>query len=143
MIKLIIKYLLYGIACGSVIFILRVIRIDLTGSYALQDVFDSFTIEALGSMAIGAGFAISTIGYKIDRLYLWMQIAINIFVGFGIYFLVAFFLGWSLIESPMIIISVVTVNILLFIVLGLGGYLLNIHESRAINKKLKERDPAQ
>lgn len=137
MIRLIIKRVLFGIASGCVFLALTGILADAFGMYFLAG---SFTVQALGFMAVGAGFSVSTIAYDIDRLVLWMQVLVNIVVGFGIFFLVSFSLGWLSIESPAAIIITVIANTLTFIAIGFGYYLLNEREAKRINAKLKERD---
>ena len=140
MAKLLVRRLFFGIACGCVIFVINGIWTDLTRADVLSNYLDSFTANALGSMVVGAAFSVSTIAYTVDRLASWLQIAINVFVGFGVYFLVAFLLGWITVVSPIIIISLVVTNAFIFVVIGIGSYLLDGREAKIINEKLKQRD---
>ena len=138
MIKLLIKYALFGVACGCVIFVLSTIWLDLTGGSDLH--FYNFTARALGAMVIGVGFSVSAVVYKFDRLAPWLQIAINTFVGFGVYFLVAFRLGLISTLSPLAIVAPIVANALIGITISLVYYLLNDREAKLINAKLKERN---
>ena len=138
MIKLLIKYALFGIACGCVIFVLLGIWADLTVAGGLH--FYNFTARALGAMVIGVGFSVSAVVYTFDRLALWLQIAINALVGFGVYFLVAFRLGLISTLSPLAIVAPIVANALIGITISLVYYLLNDREAKLINAKLKERN---
>jgi hypothetical protein len=48
MIKSIVKHLTYGVAGGSLLFVLYIILLDATGSYRVHEIFDNFTFHALG-----------------------------------------------------------------------------------------------
>jgi len=114
------------------------IGFDVSGAGELEDFFISYTAGALGSMVIGAGFSISTIVYEFDRLALWLKIIINVLVGFGIFFLVAFRIGLIAVLAPSWVIAIVIFNIIVFIAISVGYYLLSAREARSINEKLKE-----
>ena len=142
MIKTILKYLLFGAAVGCILFVLDMIRLDLMEANGLQNRLDNFTIYAIGSMAMGTGFGGGAIIYKFEHLALWVQIAINLFVGFVIYFIIGFGIGIISLESPISVILNVFVNSFIFIVLlALVSFLFSVREAKVINKKLKECNP--
>ena len=143
MIKLIIKRLLFGIAFGCVFLVMTSILADLTGAAALYGITESFTATALAFIAVSTGFSISTIAYEFEHLALWLQIVINIVIGFGIFFLVSFHFGWISVASPVTIIVPVVLNAIIFIAIWFGYYLLNEREAKIINTKLKERDASE
>ena len=143
MIKLFIRNLIFGAVMACAVFVINGIWLDLTGSDGLQSLFDNFTTRALGSMVIGAGFAGSSTVYHFERLALWLQIFINMFVGFGVYFIVGTNIGLISIESPSTIILGIAINTLIFVAIALGYYLLNVREAKVINKKLKELESNQ
>ena len=138
MIKSIIKHLIYGLAGGSLLLVVYIMFLDLSGG--LYAFFDNFTINALGYLAIAVGFSMSAIVYEFERPALWLKISINVFVGFGIFFLVGLNIGIISLESPTWIVINVAIASVLFIVAYFGDYLYNKREANAINKKLKEED---
>jgi len=138
MLKSIIKHLIYGIVGGCVLFVMNIIFWDLTGSDRLHEFFDNFTIYALGYIIIASGFSISGIVYDIDRPAMWLKISINVFVGFGIFFLVGSNIGIISLKSPTNIIIYVVIAVILFITVCLGDYIFNEREAKKINARLRE-----
>ena len=139
MIKSITKHLIYGLAGGSLLLVMYIIFLDLSdGLYAF---FDNFTINALGYLVIAVGFSMSAIVYEFERPALWLKISINVFVGFGIFFLVGLNIGIISLESPTWIIISVVIAVIIFFVACFIDYLFSTREAKAINKKLKEQNP--
>ena len=140
MIKLIVRYAFLGIACGCVILVIMGIRADLTRTGDTHVFADNFTTQAVSAMVIGIGFSVTSVVHKIERLATWLQTAIHLSVGFGVYLIVSFANGWLSISSPFAVIVSVAINAVLFLAIGLGYYLLNEREAKIINEKLKERN---
>jgi len=140
MTKSVIKHLIYGIAGGCVFFVAWIIVMDLAGADRLQESFENVTIYALGFIVMASGFSMSAIVYDIDRLAMWLKIVVNVFVGFGIFFLVGHTTGLISLESLTNIVIYVVTAVILFIAVCFGDYLFNRREAKAINKKLKEDD---
>jgi len=140
MIKLILKYLLYGIAWGALWFVMVCIIMDLFSPVTLQYMLQNFTLHALGSIAIGIACATTSIVYTLERLRRWQQVLIHATVGLGVYLPVAFGLGWLPAGSPLAILFSIGTSIIIFILIWSCFYLYHKHEAKAINKKLKERE---
>ena len=140
MIKSIIKHLIYGVAGGSLLFVLYIILLDVTGSNRMYEIFGNFTTYAVGFITISTGFAISGMVYDFDRIALWIKISINALVGFGVYFLVGSYIGIISFESPVTNIISVLIAIALFIAICLIDFLFSKREASKINAKLKEQD---
>jgi hypothetical protein len=142
MIKLIIKQFIFGVACGSIIFAMLGILQDLgiTNLIIMPNFFINFTAHALGFMAIGVAFSISSIVYNFDTLALWLKVAINVFIGLGTAVLVGFLLGVVSLESPTVIVFAVVANIFVAIAIAIGSYLLNDREAKRLNATLRKRE---
>jgi len=139
--KRIAKYLLFGIAWGCTWFVVILTALDLLNPvYGLSFPAGSFTTHALGSMATGIAAATTSIIYTIDRLRTWQQAAIHIVIGLGIFFPIAFSLGWLPAGSTTAIILSVVGTILFFWLIWSGFYFHDKIEAKRLNKKLKERD---
>ena len=137
--KLFVQYLIFGATWGCVIFVMIGIFVDVMSGGGVTSV-NNFTGNAIGAMVVGAGFCVSSLVYKIDRLVLWLKVVINMLVGFGIFFPIAFRLDWISMESPYRIIIFVIIMVIVFIAFTLGDYLINGRDAKAINKKIRERD---
>ena len=136
MIKQIIKRLIYGIVGGSTFVVMNLIIMDLTANDGLQNLFDNFTMYTLGDIVVAIGFAMGSIVFEIERLAMWLKISINAFVGFGILALGRLYFGITPVLSPAIVLLAVA----LFLIVAIGDYLLNGHEAKKINAKLKEQE---
>ena len=144
MIKSIIRHLIYGITGGCALFVMSIIYWDLSGYDAmLQAFFDNFTIYAIGYIVIGTGFSVSSVVYEIERIALWLKIAINAFVGFGIFFVVGSNIGIISLKSPTWVGIYIAIATVIFIVVCIGDYLLNGREAKRINAKLREREKVE
>ena len=139
MIKSIIKLSVYGAKWGCVVFVMIGIFADVMSGGNVTSV-NNFAGNAIGAMAVGAGFSAGSLIYKIDNLVLWLKIAVNMLIGFVIFFPVAFSLEWISTESPLGIIIFVAAVVIMFIAFTFGDYLINGRDAEAINKIIKERE---
>ena len=139
MIKSIIKYSVYGAKWGCVIFVMMGIFVDVMSGGGLTSI-DNFAANAIGAMVVGAGFSVSSLAYKAKSLVLWLKVVINVLVGFGIFFPIAFRLDWISVESPRGIVIFVAIVVIGFISFAFGDYLINGRDAKAINEKIKERE---
>ena len=139
MIKLIIKYLLYGIAWGCLWFVAIGVAMDLFLPEGLQMLMENFTPHAIGSIIIGIGAATTPIVYEFDHIKKWLQVAIHAVVGLGTFFTVGFTQGWLPMESAAAIAFSIVSGIIVFFIIWTGFYLYGKHEAKKINEKIKER----
>lgn len=137
MIKKIIKLFFQGAAFGSVILVIIGIFHSLEIFTLLPYFFDDFAVYALACIAIGVAFSVSSIVYDIDAPALWLKVVINVFAGFGTVFLTGFFVGLIYLQSPSTVIFAFAANIVIYIVIALGDYLLNGRDAKKINAKLR------
>lgn len=113
MIKSIIKHLLFGIGCGSTAFVTYGILLGF-GIGVASDFFDNFTFHAIGFIIVGVGFSISGMAYETDSLPLLLKFAIHVVVGHGLSIFVGLNLGFISLESPVVIIIIIGINIIIF-----------------------------
>ena len=139
MIKLIMKYLVYGIAWGCLWLVAICVAMDLFFPEVMQMLMENFTLHAIGSIIIGIGSATTPIVYEFDRMRKWLQVAIHAGVGLGTFFTVGFTQGWLPMASSAAIAFSVVSGVIVFFVIWTGFYLYGKHEAEKINEKLKER----
>ena len=140
MIKLMLKYLLHGVAWGCMWLVGVYIAIDLFSPDGLQFDTVSFTTNAIGSVIVGIAAATTPIVYEFDRLRRWQQVMIHAVVCLGVFIPVAFWLGWLPAWSGRAIAMSVVWSVVFFWLVWLGFYMYSRHEARQINQKLKERE---
>jgi len=143
MVKLILKYLLIGIAVGCIFFVGNIIFHDLTNSGQLQYFFSNFTAYAIGFVFLGIGFFGGAFVYEIERLRFALKSVIHISVGMGVFIIVGFRLNWLTLEnSPTLIINIV-INLSLLLAIWTVLYIRDKKEIQRINRALAERDSAK
>ena len=140
MIKLVMKYLLHGIAWGCMCMTAVYIVIDLFSPGGLHFDNVSFTTNAMGSILVGVAAGTTPIVYEFDRLRAWQQVLIHAVVCQGVFIPVAFWLEWLPAWSGTAIVMSVVWSVVFFWVIWLGFYLYHRHEANKINRKLKERE---
>ncbi|MDD6202109.1 MAG: DUF3021 domain-containing protein [Lachnospiraceae bacterium] len=135
----IVKLIGNGIAWGCTIcmFIL------MTGSLIAGDEFlamtsERFWAQAIGSIIVGIGFTVPSIIYEQESLSRGMQTLIHMGIGFFIYFLVAFNLGWIPVEFgwQMTVLSIL-IAITFAFAIWFGFYLYNKKEAQKLNQQLE------
>jgi len=140
MLKLIAKYLVFGIGYGSFWIVVVCIVLEFLAPGALRGLMENFTVHALGSIAVGIGTATTPIVYEFDRLRRWQQITIHATVGLGTFFTVAFSLGWLPMASPFAIAVSVVLGVIIFFAIWYGFYLYGKYEAKKINEKLRNSE---
>ncbi len=139
--KKILKYLFHGVLWGWSFFIVICLIVDLFDIEPMREiVFRYFTRNVLASTVTGIGFGTTSIVYTFERLRFWQQTMIHFCVGMGVYFPVAFGMGWIPSISAPIIMTSVLIAIVVFFLIWSGFYLYSRHEAKAINEKLKSQD---
>lgn len=134
-----VKYLFFGISWGCLFFVLTCLIGNMVGGedYLLAVVGD-FNRQALGAMAVGIGYGTTAMVYDSEKLPFGLQVFIHFAVGTGIYFPVAFSLGWIPTGSPVNIILMVLLSAAVFFIIWSGFYLYYRGEARRMNEKLRE-----
>ena len=139
MIKLIVKYLMIGIAWGCFAFVANLILLDLIGSDHIQNIFDNPTANVFGLIVVCIGFFGGGIVYEIERLGLLFKLAIHIAVGIGLFLLVSFNIGWLTTDNPTLIVFNIILNVLILSALWVGSYFYDKRKVEKINQKILER----
>jgi len=140
MAKLVAKYLINGVAWGSLWLVVICVIFDFAYADGLWEIFENFTTHALGSVIIGIGNATTPIVYEIDRLRRWQQILIHASVGLGTFFVVAFSLGWLPMASPMALAFSLASSVIIFFAIWLGFYLYNKYEVKKLNERISAQN---
>ena len=134
-----IKLTLFGIAWGCTISMF----VMLIGALTVGDTFFSmsandFVKQALGSMITGIAFLLPTFVYKNENLAKWLQTMIHMGIGFLVYFIVAFNLGWIPTERGFGLAAATVIFAVVFgFAIWLGFYLYYKHEAIRMNEKIE------
>ena len=139
MLKLIIKYLAIGVAWGCFAFVVNLILLDLTGSDQIQNIIENPTTNALGLIVVCIGFFGGGIVYEIERLRLVLKLAVHLTVGVGLFLIVGFSIGWLTVESPIIIVFNIVLNVLILSAVWVGSYFYDKRKVERINQRLLKR----
>lgn len=144
MIKRVLRYLLYGIAWGSVAFVLiNSVGVIVTGNKWLLPLMDNFLAQVLGCEIAGICSASAAIVYTFKKLARWKQISIHFAVGLTGYFAVAYKLKWMPVQSIGGSVLFILLTILLFIAIWLCFFLASRHDVKKMNQRLKELSKEQ
>ena len=136
-VKLVIKYVLYGISLGCTFFVLMCLSYSLWGGEEiLMEIFRDFTRQAAGAMLIGVACGGTAVVYQLDRPSRLMKIMIH----FGVFYPTAVSLGWIPFHPERIGITVLQflASCSMFVVIWLCFYLFHRTEARRINERLRE-----
>lgn len=140
-VRLVIKYLLYGISLGCTFFVLMCLSFSVGGGDEfLKEICRDFTRQSLGATAVGIACGGTTVVYQLDRLSRFAKVAVHFCVGMGVFYPVAISLGWIPFFPDRIGTTILQFlfSCSIFMVIWFGFYLFNRNEARRINKRLKE-----
>jgi len=140
MIKLIWRYLTFGIGWGSFIFVAQILLWLLTNPDSTQLVLDNPLNYVVGYLALGIGFFGTGIVYEIDRIGFALKLVIHIFVGIGVFLLVSFGLNWGIIETPIVLMANVIGSIVIIFIGWVVLYLRDKKDVENINKVLEKQN---
>ncbi|MEY8428629.1 DUF3021 domain-containing protein [Lachnospiraceae bacterium 46-15] len=140
-VKLVIKYILYGISLGCTFFVIMCLSYSLWGGEDLLIIiFKDFTRQSIGAMVIGIACGGTSVVYQFDRPSASLKITIHFFVGMGVFYPAAIYLGWIPFYPDRIIHTVLQFlfSCGIFMVIWSCFYLFNRNEAKRINKRLRE-----
>ena len=146
-VKLIIKYIFYGISLGCTSFVIMCLSFYLGGGEdLLTAIYQDFARQSMGSMIIGIACGGTSIIYQFDRPSgLWKTI-LHFCVGMGVFYPMAVWLGWIPFYPDRILYTVLQFlsSCGIFMAIWFCFYLFNRNEAKKINKRLREleRDPS-
>ena len=136
--KQFIKLTIAGIAWGCTISMF----IMLVGALTVGDTFfkmsaNEFVKQAIGSMITGVAFVLPTFVYKKENLAKWVQAMIHMGIGFFVYFIVGFNVGWIPTNQGIgIAAGTVLVGLIFGFAIWFGFYLYYKQEAIKINQKI-------
>lgn len=94
-IKLIVKFLFWGISWGCTFFVCYCLCCHAFGAEAvLSTILNDFAKQAIGCILVGIGFGTTPIVYVSRRIPFGAKVAIHFTVGMSIFYPVAIYLGW-------------------------------------------------
>ncbi len=141
MIKLVSKYIFYGISLGCTSFVLMCLSFYLFGGEAfLAMIFEEFARQSIGAMVIGIACGGTAIIYQFDKPSAMVKTIIHFSVGMGVFYPTAISLGWIPFHPDQIIYTVLQFlgSCGIFMIIWLCFYLFNRNEAKMINERLKE-----
>lgn len=140
-VKLVIKYIFYGISLGCTFFVLTGLSyFAFGGEDALTPVCRDYARQAIGSMLVGIACGGTSVVYQFSRPSAFWKIIIHFCVGMGVFYPVSIYLGWIPFYPDRIIFTVLQFlfSCGIFMVIWFCFYLFNRNEAKRINKRLRE-----
>lgn len=139
-IKLGIKYILYGISLGCTFFVIMCLSFSAGGGEdILMTISRDFVRQSVGAMIVGIACGGASIVYQFDRPSVFFKIMIHFCVGMGVFYPVSIYLGWIPFYPDRIIFTVLQFLSAcgIFMIIWLCFYLFNRNEAKRINKRLR------
>lgn len=140
-IKLVVKYILYGISLGCTFFMIMCLSFFIGGGEdLLTPIFKDFARHSVGAMIVGIACGGTAIVYQFHRLSSLVQTIIHFCVGMGVFFPTAIYLGWIPFYPDRAIYNILhfLLSCGIFIIIWLCFYLFNRNEAKRINERLRE-----
>ncbi len=140
-VKLIIKYLFYGISLGCTSFVVMCFSFFVGGGEDfLAPIYKDFARQAIGAVLVGIACGGTSVIYQFDRPCAFWKVIIHFGIGMGIFYPVGIYLGWIPFYPDRIILTVLQFlsSCGIFIVIWFCFYLFHRNEAKQINERLRE-----
>ncbi len=140
-VKMVLQYIIYGISLGCTSFVIMCLGFFAAGGKDfLAPVFANFAKQAVGAMIVGIACGGTAIVYRCGGLSRLAQTAIHFFVGMGVFYPVAIYLGWIPFHPGKPLFSVMQFLLAcgIFMAIRFCFYLFYRKEAKEINERLKE-----
>lgn len=140
-VKLVIKYMLYGISLGCTFFVIMCLSFFIGGGEEfLAPIYKDFARHAVGAMIIGLACGGTAIVYQFDRPCGLVKVIIHFCVAMGVFYPGAIYLGWIPFYPDRILYTVLQFlfSCVIFMVIWFCFYLFNRNEAKRINERLRE-----
>ncbi len=140
-VKLVTKYILYGISIGCTSFVLMCMSFYIGGGEEiLVSICKDFARQSVGAMLVGIACGGTAVIYQFNRPSQLIKVIIHFCVGMGVFYPVAINLGWIPFHPDRIIQTVLQFlsSCGIFIVVWFCFFLFNRKEAKRINQRLKE-----
>ncbi len=140
-VKLVIKYILYGISLGCTSFVIMCLSYFIGGGQDLLTlIVNDFARQSIGAIIIGIACGTTAIIYQFNRPCILIKIIIHFCVGMGVFYPVAIYLGWVPFYPDKITFTILQFlfSCGIFMAIWFCFYLFNRNEAKRINKRLRE-----
>ncbi|MCI9526949.1 MAG: DUF3021 domain-containing protein [Lachnospiraceae bacterium] len=140
-VKLIIKYILYGISLGCTSFVLMCLSYFAWGGEdLLMLICKDFARQSAGAMLVGIACGGTAVIYQFSRPSGLVKVLIHVCVGMGVFYPVAICLGWIPFYPDRALFTVLQFlfSCGIFMVIWSCFYLFNRKEAKRINQRLRE-----
>ncbi len=140
-VKLVMKYIFYGISFGCTFFVIMCLSFFLgKGDDFLIPIFKDFAKQSIGAMIVGIACGGTSIVYQFDRLSGFLKIMIHFCIGMGVFYPMGIYLGWIPFYPDQILFTVLQFlsSCGIFMIIWFCFYLFHRNEAKRINKRLKE-----
>lgn len=140
-VKLIIKYILYGISLGCTSFVLMCLSYFVWGGEdLLMLICKDFARQSAGAMLVGIACGGTAVIYQFSRPSGLVKVLIHVCVGMGVFYPIAIYLGWIPFYPDRALFTVLQFlfSCGIFMVIWSCFYLFNRKEAKRINQRLRE-----
>lgn len=140
-VKLMVRYILYGISLGCTFFVIMCLSFFVGGGEEfLASIFRDFGRQSVGAMIVGIACGGTAVVYQFNRLSVFMKTLIHFCVGMGVFYPTAVYLGWIPFFPDNVIITVLQFlfSCGIFMAIWFCFYLFNRSEAKRINERLRE-----
>ena len=94
MVRLVMKYILWGISLGCTSFVIMCLFFYLGGGdEVLAEIFEDFGRQSVGAMLVGVACGGTAVIYQFQRFSWHVQVIVHFCVGMGVFYPVALYLG--------------------------------------------------
>lgn len=141
MLRKIIKLVGTGISWGCTIScFISMIGYSIIGNDWFIHASRSYSEQIIASMIVGMSWSIPTLVYENEKLSFVQQWLIHMFIGFGVFIPIAFYMEWFPKGNIATIMISMTISIVSAIIVWFCFYLYYRYEAKVINKELKNKD---
>lgn len=135
-----VKCILLGIAWGCTWLVAAGVVLALWAPEVMPQFMESYPWQALGAAAVGVACTLPARLYATRRLPPAWRFVIHCAVGLGVYFPVAFSLGWIPFQpsQPGITVLEILIGLGIFLAIWYIFFLINRREARRINERVRE-----
>ena len=145
-VKLVIKYILYGVSLGCTFFVIMCLSYFLGGGKELlTPIFKDFARQSIGAMIVGIACGGTSIVYQFNRPSGIWKIIIHFCIGMGVFYPIAVNLGWIPFYPDRVFYTVLQFLSSCGIFMGIWFcfYLFNRKEAKIINERLRQLEQNQ
>ncbi|MBD5482351.1 MAG: DUF3021 domain-containing protein [Lachnospiraceae bacterium] len=140
-IRLIVKFLFWGISWGCTFFVCYCLCCHAFGAEAaLSTILNDFVKHAIGCILVGIGFGTTPIVYVSRRIPMGAKVFIHFAVGMGVFYPVALNLGWIPFHPSQLLRTMLQflLSCGIFAVIWGCFHLYYRNDAKKINHRLKE-----